>query len=534
MNAELQKNLGAFYTDYRIANYLTSWAIRGDFDKVLDPACGDGVFLGAAISNVKAQNGNKQVYGIDINQEAIESIKGVRSNHYALLVDDFFNVSPSHLPRFDAVVGNPPFVRYQRFNGQTRKDAIKICDDLGIKLSKMSSSWAPFLIHSTRFLKPGGRLAMVVPAEINHASYAFPIIKYFLENFESIKLIAFQEKPFKELSQDTYCLLADGYGTECNKFSLLIAKNIQSLNEVKIENGTPVDLELLKSGKCRILEYLLPERTRTIYRKLLSFSDITALGQLGEVGIGYVTGANDYFHLSTPEVEFYKIPKNYLLRSLRSGRQLKGVRFTNSDWKLAEKANEKVWLLNIPRDETNLPDRIKEYLEFGWDENIPNAYKCKARKPWYSVPHIYQGDLFLTYMTGNFPRLVANTANVVATNTLHVVRLMPSKNISPISLATSWQTSITKLSGEIEGHALGGGMLKLEPSEAKKVRLVLPDIEMADDEYERIDKLLREKEPEIALDYIDEIYLTKGLGLAKNDIISLRSGYEQLQDWRMR
>ncbi len=36
-----------------------------------------------------------------------------------------------------------------------------------------------------------------------------------------------------------------------------------------------------------------------------------------------------------------------------------------------------------------------------------------------------------------------------------------------------WETSFVRLSCEIEGHPLGGGMLKLEPREA--ARVVLPD-----------------------------------------------------------
>jgi adenine-specific DNA methylase len=89
----------------------------------------------------------------------------------------------------DAIVGNPPFIRYQRFNGDLRKYALKICRQVGVDLPELSSSWAPFLIHATQFLKLGGRLAMVVPAEINHAAYAIPVIQYFLEKFRSIRTI---------------------------------------------------------------------------------------------------------------------------------------------------------------------------------------------------------------------------------------------------------------------------------------------------------------------------------------------------------
>ena len=40
-------------------------------------------------------------------------------------------------------------------------------------------------------------------------------------------------------------------------------------------------------------------------------------------------------------------------------------------------------------------------------------------------------------------------------------------------LTQIWETSFVRLSCEIEGHPLGGGMLKLEPREA--ARVLLPD-----------------------------------------------------------
>ena len=35
----------------------------------------------------------------------------------------------------------------------------------GVRLSGLSSSWASGLVHASGFLKPEGRLAMVLPAE---------------------------------------------------------------------------------------------------------------------------------------------------------------------------------------------------------------------------------------------------------------------------------------------------------------------------------------------------------------------------------
>jgi hypothetical protein len=64
---------------------------------------------------------------------------------------------------------------------------------------------------------------------------------------------------------------------------------------------------------------------------------------------------------------------------------------------------------------------------------------------------------------------VRNEANITCTNALHYVRL------KDLTLATdivdTWRSSFTRLSCEIEGHPLGGGVLKLEPREASAVLL---------------------------------------------------------------
>jgi adenine-specific DNA-methyltransferase len=41
---------------------------------------------------------------------------------------------------------------------------------------------------------------------------------------------------------------------------------------------------------------------------------------------------------------------------------------------------------------------------------------------------------------------------------------------------TAWESSFLKLSCELEGHPLGGGMLKLEPGEANQLVHPPPDV----------------------------------------------------------
>ncbi len=533
MNAESRKNLGAYYTDQKVANFLASWAIRNPKDRVLDPSYGDGVFLLAASQHLrnKGIKKNPAIYGIDIQSQLRQSISAPTTN---LIQSDFFKVEPSDLEKMDVIVGNPPFIRYQRFNGETRKSALKICKQVGAELPELSSSWAPFLIHATRFLRPGGRLAMVVPAEINHASYAIPVIKYFLNKFRSIKIIAFRKRIFPELSQDTYCLLADNYGEQCENLSLVLADSANSLENLNLESGKLLGIESIRSGKTRLIENLISDESRSIYHSLVNGELSKRLGEISKIGIGYVTGANEYFHLTESEVKKYKVPSELLKPAIRSGKQLKGIRFAFSDWEQSRLEGEKSWLLAIPSKHKNLPDSLVEYLNFGVKSGINNAYKCKVREVWYSVPHVYVGDAFLSYMSGNIPRLVANTAGVVASNSLHLVNILNKKIISPEHLSYFWNTSLTMMSSEIEGHALGGGMLKLEPSEAERISIPFPKQFIGDDELFHLDNLLRLGEFESALDYADKTILVDKLGLTKQDCIALKDGLNQLRSWRMR
>ena len=92
------------------------------------------------------------------------------------------------------------------------------------------------------------------------------------------------------------------------------------------------------------------------------------------------------------------------------------------------------------------------------------------RDPWYSVPDVQVPDFFLSYMSGLEPSLVRNDAGCTCTNSVHSVRLKTPRAARHL---TRWRSAVAQLSCELEGHPLGGGMLKLEPREAAAI--ILPD-----------------------------------------------------------
>ncbi len=541
------KTLGCFYTDVQIADFLVWWAIRSAKDSVLDSSFGGGVFLRSACKRLLDLGGqpSSQVHGVEIDARVHARIAEKLHDEFDLkqqnlVLADFFSLDPAALDKVEAVVGNPPFVRYQRFRGATRQRALARCAARGVTLPELSSSWAPFVVCSVAMLRDKGRLAMVVPMEIAHARYALPVLRHLRSSFGKLTFLTFRKHLFPDLSEDTLLLLAEDKGAPCCEFRLRDLSHggllgaIQSRERPDALTTRRVDPATLCDGRERFTEYLIPRRARDLYRKLKDLPQTQRLGELADVGIGYVTGANEFFHLSPQEVDHWGIPKPFLRPAVRRGRMLSGLRFTTEDWDRALHTKGAGYLLKIDRNH-NLPEGLRRYLKHGERQGVFKAYKCRMRSPWYRVPHVYMPDAFLSYMSGVTPRLVANDAKVVAPNTLHILRLHPHAGITSQALAALWQTSLVRLSVEIEGHALGGGMLKLEPTEAERV--LLPSGQAVDPSSltglaEELDTLMRNDGNALAQTRADRAILQKCLGLSPDDCKLLQTGANILRNRR--
>ena len=137
-------------------------------------------------------------------------------------------------------------------------------------------------------------------------------------------------------------------------------------------------------------------------------------------------------------------------------------------------------------------------------------------------------------MSGITPRLVANDAGVVAPNSLHILRLHAGISLHERALATLWQTSLTRLSVELEGHSLGGGMLKLEPTEAEHVMLPWPARQHGLlDTAAELDALARSKGDAAALREADSSILRQRLNLTRTEVNLLHTAATLLQQRRL-
>lgn len=458
ISAERQKLLGQYSTPRRVVAPLIRWLVRTPEDEFLDPSCGDGRFLEL----------HQRATGVDAcgdNCRRARAAAPWARVHRA----DFFHWATSTAERFDAVGGNPPFIRYQRFTGDTRAAALAIAASMGARLSGLTSSWAPFILAAASLLKPGGRLAFVVPAEIGHATYAKPLVEALCRHFEDVLVTAVREKLFPRLSEDVWLLYASGYGGDTKEVGLVV-RDVFAPDEGCPEPDRRIPLSRWRAHSGRLRKFILPPSVLQLYEDAQSLPGTRRLGDLARTGVGYVTGANDFFHLTPSQVEFLGIPRSLTRVAVRKGEQLPDEtvdRRAVREWLARDMA---VLLLDLTGVNA-LPKAVREYLDSPQGQKARETYKCRMRDPWYVVPGIVAPDGFLTYMSGAEPALVWNDAGCVCTNSIHAVRLHRGlqETVSPRALQEAWSHPLSRLSQELEGHPLGGGMLKLEPREASKV-----------------------------------------------------------------
>ena len=450
-----QKHSGAYYTPDAIAEALVAWAVRSDAERMLDPSCGDGRFIAAHPNSV------------GIEQSAVAAREAIGRAPWALVHEgDFFQWAEATLERFECAAGNPPFIRYQTFKGDMRARAIRLCEQHGAKFSGLSSSWAPFLVATASLLKPGGRMAFVVPAEIGHAPYSAPLIEYLVANFARVQVVAVRDKLFPDLSEDCWLLYTEGFGGQTDHIAFTVQDRFAwSTRPPRATERVPIDVWRTTWNR-RLRPLVLPRRARELYQVAADHAGSRRFNAFASVGIGYVSGDNGFFHLRPSEAERWKIPARFLHPSVRNSRALPAHHITAKTVQTWRSADEPALLLRLKRGQP-VPADVRRYLESDAGHVAREAYKCRNREPWYAIPDVQVPDFVMTYMSGRAVSLVRNDAGVTCTNAVHSVRIRDAELAA--KLLPTWSTPLTQLSCEIEGHALGGGMLKLEPREAGRI-----------------------------------------------------------------
>ncbi|HMS76630.1 class I SAM-dependent DNA methyltransferase [Gordonia sp. (in: high G+C Gram-positive bacteria)] len=528
----LRKARGAFFTPAPVAGFLVDWAVRDASDAVLEPSCGEAVFLHAAARHVGKDG---RLVGVELHaasaQRAARTLAadGVDARIHT---GDFF--AHNEFGRYNAVVGNPPYVRYQDFSGADRANAQRAALRGGVRLTNLASSWAAFTVHAALHLRTGGRLALVLPAELLTVNYAGAVRRFLMDRFSHVELVLFTERVIPEVQEEVVLLLADGYAPDVGTGTdHMIVRSLHNAGDLSgLVAAGPARRWMPTDKSAKWSAGLLSADGLAAYTGALGDSGFTGLQTWGETTLGMVTGNNRFFTLSPAKAaELGLAPTDTIALSPPGSRHLRSMNLTAAQLSSLGGAGQATLLF---RPATTPSRAARQYIRSGEDLDVHQAYKCRVRRPWWRVPYLKPADLLLTYMNADTPRLASNQARAHHLNSVHGVYLhseLRADGMSLLPLASL--NSLTLLGAELVGRPYGGGMLKIEPREADQLPVPAPALVRAHAAELRairpaVRRRLREGNLLGAAELVDDILLTGAMSMPAARLDSLRADHAHL------
>ncbi|RZD42585.1 MAG: hypothetical protein CXT78_09240 [Thaumarchaeota archaeon] len=535
-----QKLRGGYYTPKIIRNFLVNWAVDSTTKSILEPSCGDGGFFETVFEGEYKKI--KEVVGIELNPEEAKKAEKIVSKfgkNSTIVNDDFFKyyVTTLEKKKFDVILGNPPFIRYQYFDEEQQNAAQQAMLSAGIKIDKLTNIWAPFLIASVTCLNEGGRLAMVIPGEIMHVNYSSKIRLFLSELQAKITLITFNQLVFPDVQQEVILLLIDKQkkpekieNFTNSKINIIQLKDVESLNFFDLNSIQLNQYKNVNPTEEKWTKFFLTKEQLKELVIIEKNSLVRKLGDLATVDVGIVTGANKYFVVNEDILKQYEL-ENISLPLVGRSLHINGLIFEKKDWNENKKKQIASHLLNFPdKKYENYSELMKKYIEMGEKNNIHEGYKTGIRNRWYQVPSIWKPDAFLMRRSHKFPKLVLNNADSFTTDTMHRVKIKEDVDLQ--SLIFCFYNSITMASCEIIGRSHGGGVLEILPNDAETI--LIPYKKIASKHLQKIDSMFRkDREIDPILDYVDDILLKDHLNLSSKSISEFRTIQKTLTKRRL-
>lgn len=479
-NESEQKLRGGYYTPEDLATYIAKWVLNKNPKSILEPSCGDGIF-GKAIHNIgKSKTTHLNAFEL-FESEAAKSASRFEylKIKNTLVQGDFLEWAIPRMARketpFDGVVGNPPFVRYQYLPMDAQSKSEQIFKLLDLKFTKHTNAWVPFVLASLSLLKPGGRMGLILPAEIIHVMHAQSLRTFLGHHCSKLLIIDPEEIWFEGTLQGAVILLAEKkINLEDHSFGLGIykvaGKSFMDEDPEKLFDTIPrINGETVEGKWTRAL---LTHKERDLYKQIIKLPEVFKFDDIATVDVGIVTGANKFFLVDDATVEQYELQK-FAHPMFGRSEHCPGVIYDKAQHKANAAKGSPTNFIWLKGEFDKFSDKVQEYIKLGESDNLHTRYKCSVRKPWYTVPSVYSTEIGMLKRSHHSPKLILNKINAYTTDTAY--RIGVNSQTHPEKFVFCFGTAITALSAELEGRHYGGGVLELVPSEIEKLQIALPN-----------------------------------------------------------
>lgn len=529
-----QKLRGAYYTPLQLANGMVKLFAAENIKTILEPSCGDGVFLDS-LKNEGIMNQFDSITAVEIDGVEAEKVQSRYHDcrQFRVVNQDFFHFYNKELgkKKYDLILGNPPYIRYQYLSQEQREMLSKILISQGMKANKLINAWVGFIVACTQLLSENGRIAFVIPAEILQVAYAEDLRLFLSNQYSRITLITFEKLVFPEIEQEVLVFIGEKGGEE---------KGIRIIEMNDLFDFDALDLhangyQKMLHVKEKWTKYFTNSEEIQLIQQFRNDKRFAPFSSFGTINVGVTTGHNDYFSVDKATCEKYCL-EGVTLPLIGRSAHAHGIYFTHEDWQKNIEGNKKARLVvfpDLPLEEYN--EKNRDYIELGEKDGVHEGYKCSIRDRWYIVPSIWVPDAFFLRRNNLYPKFVINSCGAISTDTMH--RMKFNEGVDADTLLLSYYNSISFAFTEICGRSYGGGVLEILPGEMGNI--MLPIINGMPENKKKalikvIDEVVRNNgNIETALDVIDKELLVSHLGIESDLCLSCRNIWRKLQKRRL-
>ena len=533
-NSSEQKLRGAYYTPLQIADAMVGLFASQNISTVLEPSCGDGVFLDS-LKNLKLLDKVRKVTAVEIEPDESKKVCSRYLNFAQVKVcnEDFFDYYNHVLGKenFDLILGNPPYIRYQYLEKNQREMQSKILISHGMKANKLINTWVAFIVACVQLLSENGKIAFVIPSEILQVAYAEDLRLYLADNLAKITLITFKQLVFPNIEQEVVVFIGEK-GKEEKGIRIIEMNSIDDFAQLKLEK---IAFQKLQHVKEKWTKYFVTAEEISLIQQLRNDNRFIKFSEYGLINVGITTGNNSYFSITEKTTEQYNLADVTFPLIGRSS-HVHGIYFTQEDWEKNKKIGKRARLISFPDiPYEKYPDIYKKYILLGEKNGENKGYKCSIRNRWYIIPSVWVPDAFFLRRSNLYPKFVLNRCGAVSTDTMHRIKF--KEGVTPEDILLAYYNSISFAFTEICGRSYGGGVLEILPSEMGNI--LLPKVEAVNPKLKEmllsyIDSVVRNGEDiEKALNIIDKELLVKTLGIDSEICRKCRIIWKKMQRRRL-
>ncbi len=261
---------GAVYTPNYIKNYIVDATLNKFSDtelpniKVADIACGTGAFLYTVAQKIKTKSlksyseiFKENIFGLDISEYTIQRAKLLLSLLAVSNGEDEsefnFNLEIGNalsfcweekdIDSFDAVIGNPPYVRAKNLSEENKK----LLSNWEVTKTGNPDLYIPFFEIGLKYLKPDGFLGYITVNTFKRSVNARSLRDYFKRNQFDLTILDFgSSQVFKNKSTYTCIVFVEKNKSNSINYQKVTIENIQNKN---ISNFNSINYNLLNNKK---------------------------------------------------------------------------------------------------------------------------------------------------------------------------------------------------------------------------------------------------------------------------------------------